>query len=228
MRLIVPLLIFLPLTAAAPPDEPAPPTYVDPRIRTVIFSDKEVVPIAVAAGYQLTVELGRGEHIENIAIGDSGGWLITPNKRGDFLFIKPLDDAHTTNLTVITEARTYLFELNTAQTADAPFTLRFHYEDAQAIEAQVTAATKPGTFRLHGSRAIKPAQMSDDGLKTTVILEPDQALPAIFAIDSDGKEMLLNGAMRDGRYVVDGIADQFILRLDKQVVRAVRKPRLKN
>lgn len=224
MRRILPLLFLL--TATAPPDEPIPPRYVDPRIRTVTYSEDEVVPISVSPGYQLTVELGRGEHIENIAIGDNGGWTVTPNKRGDFLFIKPLEGAQTTNLTVITEARTYLFELG-ASGMGSPYTLRFRYNEA-GEDVVRKPYQMPGKFRLTGSRAIKPLEMVDDGTETSITLRPDHDLPAIFAIGADGTEKLVNGAMRDGRYVVYGLANRFILRLDKQMVRATRKPRLKD
>lgn len=219
-------MAWLALCAAAPTNELAPDRYIDPRIRTVLYSADEIVPIAISPGYQLTVELGRGEHIESVAIGDNDGWVVTPNKRGDYLFIKPIESAATTNLTVITDARIYLFELAAGGDMGLPYILRFRYGENQAATGEPVIERTAGDFRLRGSRSIRPARMFDDGEKTYIILKPDQALPAIFAIDADGKEMLVNGAMRDGQYVVDSLANRFVLRLDRQAVFATRKPGL--
>jgi hypothetical protein len=38
-------------------------------------------------------------------------WQITPNRRASLLFVKPLPGAHRTNMTVVTDKRTYLFDL---------------------------------------------------------------------------------------------------------------------
>ncbi len=36
------------------------------------------------------IEFGHGERIENVAVGDSSAWQVTPNKRANLLFLKPL------------------------------------------------------------------------------------------------------------------------------------------
>ncbi len=53
-------------------------------------------------GYQLAVEFGPDEQIENVAVGDSGAWQVTPNRRGDHLFVKPIQPGVSTNMTVVT------------------------------------------------------------------------------------------------------------------------------
>jgi type IV secretion system protein VirB9 len=101
------LLLAMPAAAQVRP-EPGPG---DPRIQSVLYDANQVVQIQAATGYQVTVEFAQDERIENIAVGDSGAWQITPNKRGDHLFIKAVGQGVTTNLTVVTDARTYVFEL---------------------------------------------------------------------------------------------------------------------
>ncbi|MBL0001847.1 MAG: TrbG/VirB9 family P-type conjugative transfer protein [Sphingomonadales bacterium] len=46
-----------------------------------------------------------------MAVGDSAGWQVSANKRGDFMFVKNLEANRPTNLTVVTDVRTYSFEL---------------------------------------------------------------------------------------------------------------------
>ncbi len=44
------------------------------------------------ANVQATIRFGEDELIENVAIGDSQAWQVTPNKRANLLFVKPLAD----------------------------------------------------------------------------------------------------------------------------------------
>ncbi len=50
----------------------------------------------------------------------------------------------------------------------------------------------------------------------------DGQIPAIFMINDQGAEVLINGAMRDGKYVIDLVADRFVFRLGGQKAMATR------
>ena len=198
----------------------------DPRIQSVMYDPDQVVQLQVATGYQLTVEFAPDERIENVAVGDSGAWQVTPNKRGDRLFIKPVQGGVTTNLTVVTDARTYIFELSGGYGGAQAFTVRFQYPPPPAPAATGQAINAPGRYKLSGTKAIQPDAISDDGEKTYIIWRAEQSLPAVFKIDRDGKETLADGAMRDGRYVLDSVSNRLVFRLDKQVAYAARVPRV--
>ena len=63
----------------------------DPRIQTRrLYDADQVVQLQGAPGYQLDVEFAPDERIESVAVGDSAAWQVTPNRRGDRLFVKPL------------------------------------------------------------------------------------------------------------------------------------------
>ena len=51
---------------------------------------------------------------------------------------------------------------------------------------------------------------------------PDVGLPATYVVDENGREMLANGNMRSGIYVLDTVASHLAFRIDKKVARAVR------
>ena len=224
------LLALAGLIAAAPAaaqlrPQPGPG---DPRIQSVLYDPDQVVQLQVAVGYQLTVEFAPDERIENVAVGDSGAWQVTPNKRGDRLFIKS-GGGSPTNLTVVTDARTYIFELSAGYGGPQAFTVRFRYPPppAEAAATDRPAATA-GRYKLSGAKAIQPDAISDDGSKTYIVWRADQALPAVFKIGRDGKEMLADGGMRDGRYVLDSIANRLVFRLDDQSAAAARVPQVRN
>jgi type IV secretion system protein VirB9 len=203
------------------------PGVGDPRIQTVMYDPEQVVLLQVSTGYQLTVEFAPDERIENVAVGDSGAWQITPNKRGDHLFIKPTTNSVITNLTVITDARTYVFELAPGGGSTPAYTIRFDYPKPPLPAPGDSPALEAGRYKLSGTAALRPDAISDDGLKTYIIWRDDQTLPAVFVIDRQGRETLADGAMRDGRYVLDSVNDRLIFRLDKQTAGAQRVPQAK-
>lgn len=212
------LLCATPALAETPPD-----TAADPRVRTLVYQADQVVPLTVAANYQLTVIFDPAERVENVAVGDAEAWQITLNKRGDALFLKSLRTGAATNMTVITDARVYNFELSPAYgpAPDAPFTVRFAPTERADAERP---APQPGIgrYRLSGARAVRPASISDDGLRTYIEWRPRQTLPVVFALDERGAEVLLDGHMRDGRYVVDAVHPALLFRLERQSARAER------
>jgi type IV secretion system protein VirB9 len=230
LRLVLVLLALLMPVAVMAQVRPAPGPG-DPRIQTVLYDTNQVVQLQVATGYQLTVEFALDERIENVAVGDSGAWQVTSNKRGDHLFIKAVQPGVTTNLTVVTDARSYMFDLAPlyGPLPDMAYTVRFTYPPtAVATVADTAPLVEPGRYKLGGTRAIRPSEIDDDGEKTYIVWPADKPLPAVFAIDEKGREMLVDGHMRDGQYVIDSVKPKLLFRLDKDVASAVRvKPRAK-
>jgi type IV secretory pathway VirB9-like protein len=115
----------------------------DPRLVTKAFDATKVVKIHGRPGVQATIAFADDEKIENVAVGDSEKWQITPNKRANLLFARPLDPAASTNMTVVTDKRTYLFDL-VASAKDQPvYMLRFTYGDEAQAPPMVPAAVRP-------------------------------------------------------------------------------------
>lgn len=221
------LLLASPAMAQTPPV----PNAGDARLRTIPYDAGQVFRLRVATGYQSTVIFSPEERVENVGIGDSDGWQVTLNGRGDALFLKPIRPNSATNMTVITDARVYNFELSSAYApgADTPFTLRFvHPGPATPAPESPGAELSVGRYRLSGARTVRPAAVSDDGVRTYIEWRDQQAIPAIFAIDEAGDELLVEGHMRGGLYVIDAVHRTLLFRVDGQTARAGRsstKPR---
>ena len=99
----------------------------DPRLVSVEYDPAQIVKVIGRPGVQATITFGDDEKIENVAVGDSQKWQITPNKRANLLFARPLEAAAVTNMTVVTDKRTYLFDL-VASAKDRPiYMLSFTY-----------------------------------------------------------------------------------------------------
>jgi type IV secretion system protein VirB9 len=197
----------------------------DPRIQSVEYDANQVIQIQAAPGYQVTLELGSDEQIENVAVGDSGAWQVTANRNGGRLFVKPVQAGVTTNMTVITNVRTYAFDLVplSGPSPDMAYTIRLRYPaPASALASAEAELIIEGRYRLSGERSLRPSRISDDGRHTYIEFARDVPLPAIYAVDDRGQESLVNGMMRDDLFVIDSVVPRLVFRIDQHVARATR------
>jgi len=202
----------------------------DPRIRYVHYDPDQVIDLAGHLGYQMMIEFGPDERIENVSIGDSVSWQVTPNRAANLLFVKPVDNAQPTNMTVVTNLRRYSFQLTAFQPGHAmsrvTYDLRFVYP-APPVVVQQTAPQpqEPSVDSLNlnydfsGASELYPSRVFDDGRFTYFEFAQGVDAPAIFVIGPDGKEELVNVQVRDHYTVVDRVADEFVLRYGRKRAR---------
>lgn len=200
----------------------------DNRIQAIEYRNNQVVRIRASPGYQVTVELAPDERVTSIALGDSSTWQVVANKAGNLLFVKPLQADVATNMTVITDVRTYNFDLvGVAEvSSDLPYAIRFTYPSligmGPSMPGSVQSGKVVGKYRLHGHGALRPGTIHDDGIRTYIDWPVNGPLPAVYSRDEDGRETLMNGNMRDNLFVIDGVFDRLIFRVDNHRARADR------
>jgi type IV secretion system protein VirB9 len=206
----------------------APAGAADPRVRTVSYVASDVVQLTGHYGYQMLVALDPAERIENISIGDSVAWLVTPNKAANGLFLKPVEANAATNMTVQTDRRTYLFELKAARAARGGSTpgmiykVEFRYPNVARPSAAVAPVAYNRAYKLSGASRIRPTQIFDDGRSTYFHWPGGTAVPAIF-LAVGRREELVNHQTRGAYVVVDRVARAFVLREGKDKVRVKNK-----
>lgn len=194
----------------------------DPHIQSVLYDEAQVVLLRVAAGYALTLAFSPDERIETVALGDSSAWQVQSNRRADHLVVKAASGAPETNMTVITDARSYNFKLvGAAPGPDLPYLISFTYPPP-AIDAGQDVQVEQGRYRVRGSRALRPSAISDDGRSTTIIWPNDITLPAVYQVDAAGNEALVNGLMQDGAYVIEGVHPQLVFKRGRARATATR------
>ena len=125
-------IIFICITTisnAAYVDEDIPIT-TDSRIKTYLYSPNEVYLLVLHFGFKSGIEFAKNEKVADLIMGDSYAWKITlvDNR----LFIKPLEKNIRTNMTIITNLRTYEFdivakELEDGEEKDQVYVIRFLY-----------------------------------------------------------------------------------------------------
>jgi type IV secretion system protein VirB9 len=230
------LALAAPVAALAqelPPLPPPPGPYAQPgtsfvqpssSFQTIDYVPDQVFRLRAAPGYQLLVEFAPDEHIENVAVGDSGAWQISANKRGDRLFVKPLQDGIATNMTVVTDARLYAFELEPLSGPEPgmAYLVRFRYPAPASATPPSSEPGSAGHYKLRGAGALMPSGMHDDGAHTYIDWPEDRPIPAIYAVDERGQETLVNGMMRGGQIVIDSVHSRLAFRIDKRKATARR------
>jgi type IV secretion system protein VirB9 len=191
----------------------------DSRIRTLAYNPDQIVRILGKPGIQSTIQFGSDERIENVAVGDSSAWQITPNHRASLLFVKPLVARTRTNMTVVTDRRTYMFDLVAeGKSAAAVYALKFNYpndrvaqQPTMAVQQVAPVAQQPAAVaaaeRLHfdwktkGKGKLLPSRVFDDGSSLYLVWGKDTPLPAILTVSADRREGPVNYRM-SGEYIV--------------------------
>ncbi len=171
------------------------------------------LPTVVCAPLQVcNLALQPGEVVNNVNLGDSVRWKITPSMSGSggsqttHLIIKPTDAGLVSSLDIETNRRTYAIKLVSTQSSWMPL-VAFNYPDDTQTQWQAyqqTVAFGAGVTTLPtgenvsnlqflcisgGGAAWTPIRAYTDGAKTTIEFPNSisfQAAPALVALANDG------------------------------------------
>lgn len=216
----------------------SPALAADNRIVTREFRQNEVVRVDGKVGVQATIGFGEGEKIENVAVGDADKWQITPNKRADLLFVKPLEPAARTNMTVVTDKRTYFFDLVASPTGTPVYMLSFTYGSPAAAAPAITSADPPRpsftdlmrealvdspagqgvdpamlnfSWAPKGPGRLVPLRIYDDGANVYLLWGAKQATPEIRVRNAKGEDAPARLGKRGNTVVVEGVPHAIVL-----------------
>ncbi len=206
---------------------PEPLAHND-KIAAFVYKPDVIYKYVGTYEYQAHITLESGEKASTIAMGNSSGWEIVNN--GNRIFLRPLNKYAKTNMTLITNRRIYQFLLDakTVKSMDDPsvfFETRFIYPDDidsgfKVLDKQAGSQidfSEPDKYNFNysfsGPSNIAPVKIFDDDLFTYFEFPKQNAeIPAIFYVDSDGYEGLVNYRVQDNYIIVERIADLFTLR----------------
>jgi type IV secretion system protein VirB9 len=228
---ILALLISIPALASQTPR----PLGDDSRIRHVMYDPNEIYEIKASFGYQTTIEFSDSETIQVASIGDSIAWQVIPV--GNRLFLKPVEQNPKTNLTVITNKRAYYFRLSTVNprlVSDMTYLVRFEYpsKNSPFISGTVSNAKSPSeynfNYKLKHDKKSGLTRAFDNGKFTYLQFKNLSDLPAIFWIDSNKRESLVNFRIEGPYVVIERVTDQLLFRKGKIVGYLLNKAKLRS
>lgn len=242
MRTLISIAALLLCTAASPvwaDDAAEPQLPADGRIKKLLYDESDVYTITTKYGYQTNIVFERGEEVQTISVGDRSLWQIIPT--GNRLYIRPMEDDVVTNMTVMTNRRSYQFDLKSVgeKKSGNIYVAKFVYPDDKPKAAPMPPVVElppmpaqretPGTtpfvpkppvpgqpnynYTFSGPDDLAPVQVYDDG-KSTFIRYRDinQPLPNAYVIGRDGQEHQTNFMVRDQLMVVETVAPELVLK----------------
>lgn len=206
------------------------------RFRAYVYNPNDVYKYT---GYYLSqsyIEFEKGETIRTISMGDTSAWqtVVVENK----LFLKPILNYAATNMTIMTNKRTYHFELDAMDSLKVPesevlFYIKFMYPEEGDKNIVMFNTNKKRTdlpdlrnldkynfdYEFSGSDNIAPVKVFDDGEFTYIEFQGGNVeIPAIFAVNSSGYEAMVNYRVVENYIVVEQLASQFTLRSGADIV----------
>lgn len=211
----------------------------DGRVQEIHYTPNEVFNIHAVVGNSTLIQLEEGEEVEGdntgLGMGDAQAWSIAV--RGNNLFIKPAQPLPDTNMLLVTNKRTYAFQLSTMNSANPSYVVRFVYPSTKKTpSALVPAVTKSLTYTKaqtsangqdlyvsgdtnvqyfkQGDNEISPTNVWDNGQFTYLRFANANDLPAVYRLMPDMKtEAVVDTHVEGDTLVIHGISRLYRLRL---------------
>jgi type IV secretion system protein VirB9 len=198
----------------------------DHRIKSLLFVPDQVIRLRGWVGYHVDLVFEAGETFRTLGGGDLEG--LTYGSFDNHLVLKPKAPAVRTNLTIITNRRTYVIDYAVLGGRPDPlsdelvYSLRFNYPaslvppPAQIVQNDLAADPisrfQNRNYLYCGAAALQPVAAADDGVHTRLRFGPSAEIPAIFVKNDDGAESLLNFSVDGPDIVIHRLARHLILR----------------
>lgn len=240
MKLTIKPLIFALLCSA-----PVFGFCVDSRIQYETYTKDRVFVVYAKAGTANLIQLEDGETFDkttNSAFGggDLAAWEI--GVRDNNIMLKPKDKLPNTNLILVTNKRTYAFDVKLAGVNDSvTYIKRFIYPDtlAAVAAAELAAAADKAAILAKANTAKKsinteyyykgsdvallPSAAWDNGLFTYFKYPNAKELPLFYKRLPDGKEAIVNTHLEADTVVIQEISSVFVVRLGSSVLEIASK-----
>lgn len=222
--------------------------HADERIQREIYNMKRVYPIYTQIGRTTLVQLEKDESLSInessvLGMGDEKGWDLAV--RGNNIMFKQKANKPDTNLIVVTNKRTYSFDLKTATKNDPlTYVLHFSYPDTEAalialqadmLEKKAKLIAMANTENIvintdyvwRGENVLlKPTSAWDDGRFTRFGYDHAGSLPLFFKVLPDGTEAQINYNIDPDdptSILLQEVIQMVRIRLGKEVIEVINK-----
>ena len=223
------LLISIVALPALAETAPKPGSH-DARVTYATYQEGQVYRINTRLRNVTLVELGEGEKIQSIAIGDLESFKIDKLERANLFIIKPVVAGATTNLTVETQRNIYFLQVTEGGKGNPNYSVKFTVPGSTrvATTGSEIPASLPMSYKImKKGRALPgfaPVSISDDGRKTTFVIPPGAPMPTIFRADAKGQEYSVNSSVRGTTITVSTRSERWVLRYGEEYVCVTAEP----
>lgn len=211
---ILACLTALPLNAETAPKSGSH----DARVTYATYQEGQVYRITTRLRTVTLVELGDGEKIQSIAIGDLESFKIDKLERANLFIIKPVVAGTSTNLTVETQKNIYFLQVTESGKGSPNYSVKFTVPGSSKASpsGSESPAAAPMSYKImkKGRKLpdFTPVSISDDGRKTSFVIPPGAPIPTIFRADVKGQEYSVNASVRGIIITVSTRSERWVLR----------------
>jgi type IV secretion system protein VirB9 len=223
--------LLISMTALPALSETAPkPGSHDARVTYATYQEGQVYRINTRLRNVTLVELGTGEQIQSIAIGDLESFKIDKLERANLFIIKPVVAGATTNLSVETQRNIYFLQVTEGARGEPNYSVKFTVPGSTrvATTGSEIPASLPMSYKImkkgRALPAFAPVSISDDGRKTTFVIPPGAPMPTIFRADAKGQEYSVNSSVRGTTITVSTRSERWVLRYGEEYVCVTAEP----
>ncbi len=206
----------------------------DARVRFATYDPHDIVTIYTRVGLLTQIVFDQDEKIVDMTGGDVEAWGAATRKARDGVFLKPAGEVADANLHVVTNKRSYSFDLKLARKAKgevAFMTVYFRYPvAAQAAEAAAKEADQVRNlldvaspisnrhYSVQGSSDLAPIEAWDDGRTTFLRFRARTSIPAIYEANDDSSvKRIENINVKDDVVQVQGVRRKLVLQTGKEI-----------
>ncbi len=228
-RVVVIVSLILACLTPAWADQKPTSLPSDSRIKQFTFDQNAVYRLDLHLKSITSVQFARGEHVQSILSGDSASFDVVRLKAGNVLSIKPKVANAVSNVTVFTDRRVYTFELVTVgdvrqghrHRRNQAYRVNFVYPATGKVQEFGNGAGSGGKnfdYFAAGQGRFKPVEVFDNGKQTFFRFDENAPRPAIFKVDKDGKESIVNVRSNGNTIIVDSVNSLWTVRIGDEAL----------
>lgn len=226
--------------------------HFDPRVRVADYNPFDVVKLSTFYGVSTHIQFAKDESIKDVAVGDDQAWAIVdrgnhlfikPKAKQADTNITVVTDKRVYQFALVVEQRK-ITDTKAWRDPNLIFSLSFRYPDDEAaaitasskkaqlqerlatMKSKLSDAQKSGNnmdYWVAGSKEVSPTGARDDGRFIYLTFSNNRDMPAIYAVDADGEESLINTHVNGNEIAVQRMVRKLILRKGKAVACVVNK-----
>lgn len=223
------------------------PAANENRIIRFTYSPDVIFRILTTTAWHTHIELADDEGITEIPmLGETRQWRASGGPRN--IYVKPLRENLETSLTLVTNKRTYQFQLIGGKKGDHVYQkVSFDYPDREAevkllqeSQAAVVAAettrlssqiVQPNVdptefdfgFEIIGNAPFRPLTAYSDGKSTYLPMPTVHTAPAVFLLDDAGNASLVQFTPKKNLIIVERVVSGILLKVGSDEVRVMRR-----
>ena len=215
------LLLGLAVIAAGPGFAEVAPASMgaDARVRSVLYNPVDVIRLDTHLRVNTAIELGAGERIDSVLLGDSEAFEVEVLSNRSTVSIKPVIAGAETNMTIYTGRRAISLAISEGRSRNPIYRLVLKYPETGNARATrpVAGSSRDIGYAWSGDRTLKPTHIWNDGQATYFAFAPGLR-PSIFGVDPKGREVTLNSGTRGSIVRVPGLRGEYSIRIGTQVL----------